>query len=176
MPLKISYHEMDSPLGTLLLAGCDQGLAGIEFGINDPTGAYGRLADSLSKRFGKGVQLEPEITCLRPAIDWLGKYFENSASCEIFSGSIYLGGTRFQQAVWKQMLKIPAGATMSYGQVAAAIGSPAAMRAVGGACGANPVPVVVPCHRVTASGGIGGFGPGVNLKRQMLAAEGVEFI
>jgi len=84
-------------------------------------------------------------------------------------------GTEFQQGVWQAMLRIATGDTRSYGQIAADIGRPKAVRAVGQACGANPVPVLVPCHRVTASGGrLGGFSSGLEWKRKLLAFEGIE--
>jgi len=80
----------------------------------------------------------------------------------------------FQRQVWTTLLQIPPGATRTYSEVAAAISSPAAARAVGTACGANPIPVLVPCHRVLASGGgLGGFSGGLPWKRKLLAAEGV---
>jgi len=85
-------------------------------------------------------------------------------------------GTEFQRAVWQAMLRIPSGRTRSYGELAAEIGNPQAVRAVGGACGANPIPVLVPCHRVLAAGGkIGGFSGGLDWKRKLLAREGVIF-
>ena len=84
-------------------------------------------------------------------------------------------GTAFQQAVWRALKTIPCGQTRSYGWVAQKIGRPKASRAVGAACGANPVPMVVPCHRVIAGdGSIGGFGGGLPMKRQLLQAEGVK--
>jgi methylated-DNA-[protein]-cysteine S-methyltransferase len=83
-------------------------------------------------------------------------------------------GTTFQQAVWRALKTIPRGETRSYGWVAQKIGKPKASRAVGAACGANPVPVIVPCHRVIASdGSIGGFGGGLSTKRRLLQIEGV---
>ena len=92
-----------------------------------------------------------------PPLDWTGK-------------------TEFQQAVWREMLKITAGQTKSYGEIAEAIGKPKAVRAVGGACGANPIPVLVPCHRVLAANKkIGGFSGGLDWKRKLLASEGVKF-
>jgi O-6-methylguanine DNA methyltransferase len=85
-------------------------------------------------------------------------------------------GTDFQKAAWKAMLKIPAGKTKSYGEIAKAIGKPRAVRAVGSACGANSMPLLVPCHRVLAAHKkIGGFGSGLHWKRSLLAREGLEF-
>jgi O-6-methylguanine DNA methyltransferase len=91
-----------------------------------------------------------------PPLDWSGK-------------------TEFQKSVWRELLKIPAGKTKSYGEVAAAIGKPKARRAVGGACGANPIPVLVPCHRILAANKkIGGFTGGLERKCDLLAREGVK--
>jgi O-6-methylguanine DNA methyltransferase len=82
--------------------------------------------------------------------------------------------TDFQQKVWAALTRIPTGKTRSYGEIARAIGKPKAGRAVGGACGANPIPVIVPCHRVLAANGkIGGFSGGLDWKRTLLAREGV---
>lgn len=84
--------------------------------------------------------------------------------------------TDFQKAVWRQMLKLSAGRTKSYGEVAAAIRNRKAVRAVGSACGANPIPVLVPCHRILAANKkIGGFGGGLDWKRKLLGREGVQF-
>ena len=83
-------------------------------------------------------------------------------------------GTLFQQKVWRALQTIPRGETRSYAWVAKKIGKPKAARAVGAACGANPVPIIVPCHRVIAGdGSLGGFGGGPALKKRLLALEGV---
>lgn len=88
-----------------------------------------------------------------PPLDWTGK-------------------TEFQQSVWREMLKLAAGQTKSYGEIAQAIGKPKAVRAVGGACGANPIPVLVPCHRILAANKkLGGFSGGLDRKRRLLARE-----
>jgi O-6-methylguanine DNA methyltransferase len=107
----------------------------------------GALKQALSGRAAKNL----------PPLDWTGK-------------------TEFQRAVWRAMLKLGPGKTRSYGEIAAAIGRPKAVRAVGGACGANPVPVLVPCHRILAANGkLGGFGGGLDWKRKLLAREGINF-
>lgn len=83
--------------------------------------------------------------------------------------------TEFQKSVWQVMLKISPGKTRSYGEIAAAVGRPRAVRAVGSACGSNPIPVLIPCHRVIAANKkIGGFGGGLERKRELLAREGVK--
>jgi methylated-DNA-[protein]-cysteine S-methyltransferase len=88
----------------------------------------------------------------------------------------WTGCTPFQQEVWRELLRSRPGQVRTYAQIAAAIGRPQASRAVGGACGANPIPVLVPCHRVVAAGGgLGGFSGGLDWKRRLLALEGVRF-
>ena len=85
-----------------------------------------------------------------------------------------LSGTEFQKSVWNALQKISFGKTKSYGEIAAAIGNPKVVRAVGGACGANPVPVLVPCHRVLAANNkLGGFSGGLDWKRSLLKREGI---
>jgi len=82
-----------------------------------------------------------------------------------------LRGTEFQKAVWNEMKKIPRGQTRTYGQIAKAVGRPKAVRAVGSACGANPIPLFIPCHRVTAKNSLGGFGAGLPWKKLLLEME-----
>lgn len=83
------------------------------------------------------------------------------------------GATPFQQSIWRELKKIPPGQTSSYAELATAADHPRAARATGGACGANPIPILVPCHRVLAAGGrIGGFSGGLDWKRRLLASEG----
>ena len=85
-----------------------------------------------------------------------------------------VGGTAFQRSVWKALESIPHGATVSYGDIARKVGRPKAARAVGHAVGSNPLPLLLPCHRVLASdGSIGGFGGGLPMKRALLRNEGV---
>jgi O-6-methylguanine DNA methyltransferase len=84
-----------------------------------------------------------------------------------------LAGTEFQKSVWNALRKISFGKTKSYGEIATAVGRPKAVRAVGGACGANPVPVLVPCHRVLAANKkLGGYSGGLDWKRDLLVREG----
>jgi O-6-methylguanine DNA methyltransferase len=88
-----------------------------------------------------------------------------------------LVGTEFQKRVWNALRKISLGKTKSYGEIAQAIGRPKALRAVGGACGANPVPVLVPCHRVLAANKkLGGFSGSLDWKRSLLKCEGIKYV
>ncbi|MCF7803724.1 MAG: methylated-DNA--[protein]-cysteine S-methyltransferase [Candidatus Marinimicrobia bacterium] len=85
-------------------------------------------------------------------------------------------GTEFQQKVWNVIASVPYGETLSYGEIAGIIDKPNAARAVGSACGKNPVSVIVPCHRVLAANGkLGGYGGGLDVKRALLELEGVEY-
>ena len=82
-------------------------------------------------------------------------------------------GTEFEQAVWKRLRNVPYGRVVTYKELAAAVGKPNAARAVGNAMGKNPLPIVVPCHRVLAAGGIGGYSSGIEIKKSLLRLEGV---
>ncbi len=90
-----------------------------------------------------------------------------------FDLELELHGTRFQKDVWNALMKIPYGTTVSYSDVAIASGHPGAVRAVGNAVGKNPIPVIIPCHRVIRSdGSIGGYALGIELKKKLLKLEG----
>jgi methylated-DNA-[protein]-cysteine S-methyltransferase len=118
----------------------------------------------------------PTITRLSAAQTKFGsellQYF--SGKRRAFSGEFFPKGTPFQQKVWKALQRIPYGETRTYAQIAKAVGKPAAHRAVGNAVGKNPLPVLIPCHRVVRSDGeLGGFSGGVEIKPLLLALEGV---
>jgi methylated-DNA-[protein]-cysteine S-methyltransferase len=108
---------------------------------------------------------------LRHAVRELREYFNRERRA--FTVRFRLQGTPFQQAVWAELRKIPYGEVRTYADLAAAVHNPGALRAVGQANGANPLPVIVPCHRVIESdGGLGGFRGGLEFKRRLLAVEG----
>lgn len=93
---------------------------------------------------------------------------------DTFELPLNLQGTEFQKAVWRQLMAIPRGQFSTYGRIAEVLGNPGASRAVGGACGANPLILIIPCHRVLAKGGkLGGFSGGLELKKQLLKLEGI---
>ncbi len=111
-----------------------------------------------------------ETPLLREAALQLAEYFEGRRAA--FDLPLKPEGTGFRQAVWAALLKIPAGKTASYGDIARAIGKPKASRAVGSANHANPLPVFIPCHRVIGSGGaLVGYGGGLDLKEKLLELE-----
>ena len=115
-------------------------------------------------------ELRESKPALAPYLRELNEYFDGRRSQ--FSVTLDLRGTPFQLACWNALLAIPYGETRSYGEVARAIGAPKAVRAVGAANGRNPVPIVVPCHRVIGAGGaLTGFGGGLPMKRFLLDLE-----
>ena len=164
--MNISYTTSSCSLGRLLVAATEKGICMIAIGQSDEeleTKLYADFADASVKRDDRGIRATRKAVENRIA----GKSLDDKLPLD-------LHGTPFQIAVWKEMLRIPAGSTRSYGDVARRIGRPKAFRAVAQACGANPVPIVVPCHRVAASGGaLGGYTGGLDRKLALLASEGV---
>jgi len=157
----------DSPLGALLVAATERGLCKIDIG-DDAT----RLESDLAREFHQAVLVRDDAGLAEVVEDVVGRIDGRHPGASL---PLDVRGTAFQRRVWEELRRIPVGQTRTYGQVAAAVGAPGASRAVGTACGANPVPVVVPCHRVVpASGGIGNYGLGPARKRHLLEVEGAE--
>jgi methylated-DNA-[protein]-cysteine S-methyltransferase len=152
---------INTPLGKLLLARTTKGLAGVWF-----DGQKHHPAPLTAMR-------RPDDELLRRAAEQLHAYFAGEGLG--FDVPLDLQGTPFQRAVWQALLAIPSGETRSYGEIAAALGSASAVRAVGGAVGRNPVSVIVPCHRVVGSdGSLTGYAGGVDRKRALLELEHAE--
>ncbi len=151
------YTYMDSPVGRLLLAGDTDGLTLISF----PEDRYRREP---------GSDWRAERGRFGAALDQLGAYFAGELTD--FDLTLAPEGTPFQHAVWGALRAIPYGVTRSYGEIANEIGRPTASRAVGAANGSNPLPIVVPCHRVIGSTGkLTGFGGGIGVKAALLELE-----
>jgi methylated-DNA-[protein]-cysteine S-methyltransferase len=129
----------------------------------------GRLTEL---RFSSGADSHPPSTAdYQPVIEQLREYF--SGARKTFDLALAPRGTDFQLAVWHELLKIGYGETITYAELARRIGKPSAVRAVGAANGANPIPVIVPCHRVIGSNGtLTGYGGGIERKQWLLALEG----
>ncbi len=108
---------------------------------------------------------------LKDTATQLEEYFAGERTA--FDLPMELDGTPFQKEVWTELSRIPYGETISYGELARRVGRPNGPRAVGQANGRNPIPVIVPCHRVLAGNGLGGYGGGLTMKRALLAVEGV---
>lgn len=148
----------DSPVGPLLLAGDSEALHVLAFGV----GSRPREIGAAWKPDTKGV--------LKDVRKELDQYF--AGRLKKFSTPLAFNGTEFQNAVWKQLTRIPYGETISYLDLAKRIDNPKAVRAVGLANGANPIAIIVPCHRVIGSNGsLTGFGGGLPTKRALLELE-----
>jgi len=157
--LNAAYKIIPSPVGALQLVACDQGLLAI---LWHNTKTKSAPAPELVANHNHPILLEAERQ--------LQQYFQGDRKS--FSVQLQLIGTRFQINVWHALLAIPFGETRSYGQLARQLGNANAMRAVGAANGRNPIPIVVPCHRVIgASGDLVGFGGGLKIKAQLLELE-----
>jgi len=163
--LDVAYRVMDSPVGQLLLAATPRGLVRVAYASEGHDAVLARLADLVSPR----VLHAPAR--LDVAARELDEYFAGRR--RRFDLALDLGLSRgFRRAVLTHLRDIAYGATESYSVVAAAAGSPAAVRAAGTACATNPLPVVVPCHRVVRSdGSIGRYVGGAAAKRTLLALE-----
>lgn len=113
---------------------------------------------------------EPDATpiCIREVQRWVDAYTAGKRPLSYEASDL---GTAFQQSVWRAIAQIPYGETRTYRDIAESIGAPTAMRAVGNACGANPLPLVVPCHRVIAQHGLGGFSGPAAWKKRLLDFE-----
>jgi O-6-methylguanine DNA methyltransferase len=156
--------EFESPIGVLRVLSTESGLAYLELPHANGRGLAGWLA-----RNAPGVRPTQAFAPNRAVIAQIVEYLEGKR--DRFELPLDLRGTPFQLRVWRELQRIPYGETRSYGDVARAIGEPGAVRPVGAANGANPVALVVPCHRVVATHGLGGYGGGLPLKRQLLALE-----
>ena len=161
----IVQARVPSPLGVMAIAATPQGLTGLWFTDNQrylPPELTGPAAWPES----------PAHPVLKQAGQQLGEYFAGQR--RHFEVPLDLRcGTAFQQSVWQALLGIPQGETISYGEVSRRIGNPAAVRAVGGAVGRNPVSIIVPCHRVMGSNGtLTGYGGGLTRKTALLRLEG----
>jgi AraC family transcriptional regulator of adaptative response/methylated-DNA-[protein]-cysteine methyltransferase len=158
----IRYSCFATPLGTVLAAATDQGLCSIKLG-DDPA----RLTRLLAEEFAAAELIEDSGLSLREKI--LSFIAGESSLARV---PLDIRGTVFQRRVWETLRRIPRGETRTYQDIARAIGAPRAVRAVGSACGANPVALAVPCHRaVRSDGGLGGYAWGLQRKRKLLALE-----
>ncbi len=163
--LDLSYRTVDSPFGPLLLAASPDGLVRVAFEVEDHDAVLGRLATLISPR----ILRSPRRT--EDAARQLDEYFAGRRrEFELPMDFQLVGG--FRRAVLFHLREIPYGRTESYATVARAAGNPAAVRAAGSACARNPLPVVVPCHRVVRSDGtIGQYGGGPAMKAALLQME-----
>jgi len=165
--LHLLMDRIDTPIGTMLVVADREG----NLRATDWEGYEARMRHLLRLHYGRnGFQLEP-ARIHNGLTDAICSYFAGELEA-IDSLPVKTMGTPFQRKVWLALRKIPCGATLSYAQLARRIGRPSAVRAVGHANGANPVGVVVPCHRVIGSdGSLSGYGGGIERKRWLLEHE-----
>jgi methylated-DNA-[protein]-cysteine S-methyltransferase len=163
--LDVAYTTIDSPVGTLLLAATPKGLVRVAYDIED----HDRVLDALAQRLSPRVLRAPKRLDL--AARELDEYF--SRQRRVFDVPLDLSLSKgFRQLVQRHLPEIGYGQTRTYRQVAELVGNPKAFRAVGTACATNPLPVVVPCHRVLAANGTpGGYVGGPDAKRALLSLE-----
>jgi methylated-DNA-[protein]-cysteine S-methyltransferase len=163
--LDVAYTTIDSPVGRLLLAATPKGLVRVAYAVED----HDRVLDTLSQRLSPRVLRAPKR--LDAAARELSEYF--SGQRRAFDLPLDLSMSKgFRQLVQRHLPEIAYGQTRTYGQVAALVGNPKAVRAVGTACATNPLPVVVPCHRVLRGDGTqGGYVGGPDAKKALLRLE-----
>ncbi|MDH4068539.1 MAG: methylated-DNA--[protein]-cysteine S-methyltransferase [Dehalococcoidia bacterium] len=158
------YHI--AQIGKVILGSFDGKLCLLDF-------AEGKIGGTVEHRISQVLNaelVERDDDVLRETRRQLDEYLEGQRKG--FDIPVSMVGTDFQKDVWNAVIRIPYGATSTYGQIARQIGSPRAVRAVGGACGANPISIIVPCHRVIGSDGeLVGYGGGLSLKKWLLKME-----
>jgi methylated-DNA-[protein]-cysteine S-methyltransferase len=166
--MEYRYTAYKSPFGELYLLAGDKGLIAVSLGESFSV-FQKRHAPSAP---GAWKRVKPEADkILRASVIALKSFFKDGKP---LPSGIPLDpwGTPFRKKVWAALRRIPHGRTFSYGEIAQRVGSPGASRAVGGACGSNPIPLFIPCHRVIAAdGGLGGFGGGLKMKEKLIALE-----
>jgi len=166
----VSYGCFSSPLGPVMAASTGGALTDLSIGVGEAA-----FLERLARRFAAAPVWSPGLfAALFAELEgYLG------GASVTFSMGLDPGGTNFEKKVWRELLKIPRGRVASYGEVARAVGLPGGARAVGRACGANPIPIIIPCHRVVRSdGSLGGYSAGegrrgLEIKRALLELEGL---
>jgi methylated-DNA-[protein]-cysteine S-methyltransferase len=165
----LAVDTMDSPIGRIRIYVSPRGLVGVDLPGKEECDPHALVGDEESD-----LDVAPRGDARTGAVkEQLTEYFKGKR--KRFQLPLAPHGGEFDSKVWARVATIPYGATATYGDVARDIGHPTAFRAVGAANGRNPIPIVIPCHRVIGSGGrITGFGGGLPLKVKLLAAEGLE--
>lgn len=165
------YWRMNSPIGMLAVVASQRGLCAIEFHAEDFPAHCGPPGTACRRR---KIEFAEDASVTRPYVRELEAYF--AGTLRDFSVALDLRGTDFQKQCWQALLRIPYGATCTYADLARQVGRPTAFRAVGMANHSNPIPIIVPCHRVlAANGSLCGYGGGLNIKEKLLRLEGAIF-
>jgi AraC family transcriptional regulator of adaptative response/methylated-DNA-[protein]-cysteine methyltransferase len=162
---RIAYDIVDSPLGRLLVAATDQGICFVCLGEED-----GPLVEALEAEFPAAEAVVPDSGTIGPALELLVAYLDGQTPH--LDLPLDIQATAFQRRVWQELVAIPYGETRSYSEIADKLGLAQGQRAVARACATNPVPLVVPCHRVLRQdGGLGGYRWGLRRKEALIATE-----
>jgi O-6-methylguanine DNA methyltransferase len=165
LPETIHWTEFDSAIGTMRIASSERGVVYLELPLENGRGFFGWM-----KRHAPTAELVEDFERNREYIAQVTQYLEGKR--REFELPLDVRGTEFQCQVYDELAKIRYGEIRSYGDVASAVGRPRAVRAVGAANGANPIALIIPCHRVIASSGqLQGYGGGLELKARLLAME-----
>lgn len=165
----LSRATIETPLGPMLALASDQGLCALEF--TGPKKRLPRLEARLRNHFPPHEIADGKPRIIARTRKWLQKYFAGR-NADVGDLPLDMHGAPFERRVWTALLKIPPGETRSYGALAKALGNPGAARAVGMANGANPIAIIVPCHRVIgSSGSLTGYGGGLDRKTWLLDHE-----
>jgi len=162
--MTIIYQTITCPLGVLLVGATQRGICAVKLGAN-----VADLHAALEREFPRATLMQEDETIgewVQQILDYLNGWRPH------LDLPLDIQATAFQRRVWEELLRIPYGETRTYGEIAQAIGSPKSARAVGNACGANPVPLLIPCHRVVQSdGSVGGYAFGPERKQKLLEME-----
>jgi O-6-methylguanine DNA methyltransferase len=165
----LSRAVIATPIADMLALDSGEGLCALEF--IDPDKRLAGLDARLRRWFPPHEIVDRETAMIAQTRAWLDAYFAG-VSADISSLRLDMRGAGFEKRVWQELRRIPPGETTSYGAIAKTLGSPGASRAVGAANGANPIAIVVPCHRVIgASGALTGYGGGLSRKTWLLEHE-----
>lgn len=157
----LSFSNITTSIGDIFIIGGIEGVTNLIFGRD----RFKRFKDHLNKKvLVEGGRMDESAKELESYLKGSRKSFK--------SNPVAPSGTPFQALVWKELMQIPYGHVVSYGDLAKRIGKPNSARAVGNAVGANPIPIIVPCHRVVSSRGLGGYSSGIEIKKMLLRLEG----
>jgi methylated-DNA-[protein]-cysteine S-methyltransferase len=157
----VSYSNISTSVGDIFIISGKEGITNLIFGKKRFIGFKKDLNEKLLVEGGRAEDSAKELELY---LDGRLKRFKVNP--------VALVGTPFQVSVWKGLMQIPYGQVISYNELAKRIGKPNSARAVGNAVGANPIPIIVPCHRVVSSRGLGGYSSGIEIKKKLLRLEG----
>jgi methylated-DNA-[protein]-cysteine S-methyltransferase len=158
----VYYSSVITRIGQVFVTATQKGVTKIFFGERGFRSYLEKMSPHGLAEGGPAAEMAREIEL----------YFEGRLT-EFKTPLDLSSGTEFQRAVWQNLLTVPYGKVTTYGELAEKVGKPGAARAVGNAVGVNPLPIVVPCHRVVASNGLGGYTGGIDIKKVLLGVEGV---